>query len=191
MSWVSVGDAEVHPSFVGVDAASDRISEVLDLASARIETVTGVAWVPRTASETLAGDGTRSVWLSRVACRSLTSVTVDGDSVAVSEFTLYPWGQVKRARDVFPAGELVVVEFEHGRDAPPDDLLDAMVRAAATMLQQEDNPRIGERTEQIVAEGATINFAGVPDIKRGRPFGMPDVDAVVMSYASSHGPQVA
>lgn len=183
--YATVAEATTHPSFEPVTASDARVGEVLEQVEARIEEATDRAWVPRTATDRLVGDGTGTLFVRRLRPRSLTSVTVDGDDVAdLSGWKLLPDGRLVKPSGTFAEDVIVEVTYEHGADEPPADLRDAAIRAAATRLVHEANPRVGERTDSIVSEGQTINFANMPDDKRGRPFGMPDVDAVVMSYAA-------
>ena len=184
-SYATVAEATAHPSFEPVVASDDRIAEVLDAVERRIEQATDVAWVPRTATDTLIGDDTDTLFVRELRPRSLTSVTIDGAEVDdLSDWKLLPDGRLVKPSGTFDEDAVVEVTYEHGHDAPPDDLVDVTIAAAAALLQQEANPRVGERTDSVVAEGQTINFANMPDNSRKRPFGMPRVDSVVMSYAA-------
>lgn len=186
-AWTTVADAKAHPAFKGVTATEAVIGDTLATVELRIESekVTGVAWVPRTATDVVVWPRSGRGRVHHTRCRSLLAVDVDGDPVSAEDLArwkLSRTGLLIPHRTVAP-GVDVQVTYEHGADAPPDDLLDAAVRAAATLVAHQGNQRVGERTQALVADGQTINFAAIPDVDRGRPFGMPDVDQVVMSHA--------
>lgn len=186
-SYATVAEAKAHASFTDVASADERIEEMLDIVEARIEEIDG-AWVERSTTETLSGNGSARYWVSNGQCRAITSVKVDGVEEAVGDWTLAPFGRLI-APSAIPKYALIEITYTHGADGPPADIVEAALRATATLLKHEENPRISERTEAIVAEGMTINFANVPDAERGRPFGMPWVDSVIMRYQK--GPPVA
>lgn len=191
-TWTTVADAKTHPA-IGAGHADADVGRVLAAVEQRIEgpKATGVAWVPRETVEQVAGTGSRTVRLSRVRCRELVAVTVDGSAVDdLSAWTLTAAGRLTGPRTL-KRGAVVDVTYRHGADAPPGDLLDAALRATGTLLGHDRNPRIGERTQSLVAEGQTINFAALPDAERGRTFGMPDVDAVVEGHAGEQQPAIA
>lgn len=181
--------------------SSGAVEAVFDVLEERIERFHARAWAPRTASEQLRGDGSSVVWLSHPACRSLTSVTVDGVAQDVADWRLWQSGRLERvtgsasaiwglAATRIPYGAQVDVTYDHGADAPPDDLLDAALRATRTLAVA--NPRVGERTETLeTPDGTTINFAALPDWQRGRPLGMPDIDMVINSYGRDVRPVIA
>lgn len=185
--YATVAEAKAHPALEGVSATDARIDEVLTAVEQRIESrlATSVAWVPRTATESLIGDGTQTLFVEHIRCRSLTSVSDDGDAIAdLTDWRLHPSGVLIRPTGTFTTNHVYEVVYDHGYDAPPEDLVEAALLATATLLHHSDNPRVGERTEQIdYGGGPTVMFAAVADAKRGRPFGMPAVDTVVMSHS--------
>lgn len=180
-TWTTVAAAKQHPA-IGDQHPNDAVARVLAAVESRIEEFTGVAWVPRDVAEHAIGSGNRTVWLSQTRCTELTAVEVAGEAQDLTGWRL-DWHGRLNAPTRIPAGAPVTVTYTHGEAAPPHDLLDAALRATGTLLGHGRNPRIGERTETLVGEGATINFAAIPDAGRGRPFGMPDIDTVVMGYA--------
>lgn len=180
--WLDTQNLLDSPQVAGLD--QDLVEATFPAVCERIERFTGAAWTPQTTSEQLRGDGTRAVYVTRVPARSLDTVTVDGEQGDPAQWTLWSSGRLARSDQVIPRGALVDVTFEHGHDQPPADLLDAALRATATLVGHRANPRVGERTETIdTPSGQTINFAALPDWSRDRPFGMPDVDFVVVAYA--------
>lgn len=183
-AYATVADIKAHPAMSGTQGTvtDARIDEVMTAVETRIEKFTGVAWVVRTATDEVYGDGSRDVLLPRVPVRSLTAVSIDGVVGDATQWTVDRMGRLK-APSALKDGAKVEVTYTHGHDAPPTDLREAAILACATRLVQSRNPRIGERTETIdYGGGPTVNFAAMPSWERNRPFGMPDVDTVVMSY---------
>lgn len=186
--YATAQEVRDHPAFEGVGSPTDdRIDAVMTAVERRIEgeRATGVAWVPRTDTDTVPGSGTNTVQLRRHRCRSLTSVTIDGEAISdLSGWKLFPSGRLKRPTGVFPRGAIVEVTYEHGHDAPPLDLKNAAIRVACSHIAQIGNPRVGPRTDTIdFGDGPTISFAEQPDVSRGRVFGMPDEDATIAGLA--------
>lgn len=186
--YATAQEVRDHPAFDGVgDVTDPRIDEVLTAVERRIEheRATGVAWVPRSDTDTIPGSGTNTVQLRRHRCRILTSVTIDGETVSdLSGWKLFPSGLLKRPSGVFPRDAVVEVVYEHGYDEPPTDLRNAAIRVACTHLAQTGHPRFGPRTETVdFGDGPTISFADQPDVSRGRIFGMPDEDAIIAGNA--------
>ena len=182
-AYTTVEAARQHRAMASTNATDAQVAAALVAAERRIEKATDVAWVPRETVEHLEGNGGAVLRLSNLRCRKLLKVVIDDEEQDLADFGLTRAGRLTRDGDTFPDGVDVEITYEHGSDQPPDDLVDAAIRAAATALAHAGNPRIGERTDTIVAEGMTINFSAVADLARGRPFGMPDVDTVVMSHA--------
>ena len=183
-SYVTVAQAKAHRAFGGVVASDIQIADKLDAVETRVEKYCGVAFVPRLVTEHHIGAGTYALWLSHRPVRDLEEVEIDGVYADPADFVLSPTGKLRALRRL-PDGADIAVTYEHGHETPPPDLLDAVLRAAATMLRHDGNPRVGERTDTLVGEGHTVNFAAVASMKHGRPFGMPDVDVVVNAHRVS------
>jgi hypothetical protein len=196
-TWISSTDLNSHRHIANKGFYLDAVDATMDALEDRIERFHGHAWTPRTQVEQRRSDGTYAVRLSRLPCRQLVSVSVDGEQQDGSNWRLWTDGRLERSPSSpggrpIPRGARVTVEYEHGDDEPPADLLDAAIRAVAQLLAHHTNPRVGERTETIeTPDGHVINFSALPDWERGRPFGMPDVDAVVNSFAEDVPPAIA
>lgn len=170
----------------------DAVVAVFDTLEERVERFHGRAWAPRDASVQRRGDGSRSLFVDHVACRSLTAVTIDAATQDVADFRLWRNGRLDRDGHRFDHGTQVDVDYSHGADEPPGDLLDAIIRATSQLVAHQSNSRVGERTETLETPGGTIiNFAALPDWERGRPLGMPDVDMVVASFGRYARPAIA
>lgn len=191
-TWITQDDLLASRHVRGL-SDTDAVVETFDALEPRIERFHRKAWAPREHSEQLRGDGSDHVWLTRMPARDLVDVTIDGVAQDVGDFVVWTSGRLeRRGNRRFAYGSRIDVTYNHGEDAPPVDLLDAALRACATLASHHTNPRVGERTETIeTPTGWTINFAALPDWERGRPLGMPDVDLVVNSYAGEGRPTIA
>lgn len=176
VSWLPLPELLDDDRVAGLDPL--RVERTFDAVENRIEGYHERAWVPRETVEQRRGRSSRSLFLERSPARELVEVLIGGEPADLEGFVLWSSGRLER-NVRFPRGAQVQVTYMHGEDEPPSDLLDAAVRATATLVTHSTNPRVGERTDTVVSEGMTINFAALPDVSRDRPFGMPDVDTVV------------
>lgn len=141
----------------------------------------GVAFVPRYGRDVIDGDGTTTLLLSRMRIRKLLSVKVDGVAVATSDFKVSSIGKLTRTTGSFPttAPQNVEVIYEHGYDAPKDDLRNAALIAIRDRVL---GPKTGvpDRAVAVQSEFAnvTLQTAG-PD----HPTGIPAVDEVLRAYS--------
>ena len=169
----------------------DYPDAILERAVASFEEIAedyrGVAFVPRTATETFVLDDARtSLWLSRARVRSITSVTVTapavgGSAVVVSAslYTVDTDSGVLHYPTGFPDGAKVVVVYSHGYDELPDTVTEACldyVRSRA-LVSTTSVPRDAISTS---VEGMTTRFS-TPDKAAGRPTGYLDVDRLLNS----------
>ena len=147
-----------------------------------IETWTDVAWVPRYASETYSGNGLDVLNLRHTQIRSVRSVTIDGTAATLSAFnTERDTGLCEYSGGTFAATERnnVIIGYEHGFDAPPEDLKTAAMQACQYLLLDE-RAGLSPRAIQVDGEFGSIRYSTASS---DRPFGLPDVDAVVMKYS--------
>lgn len=190
--WITSEALNNHRHVAGKGLSTDVVDATMSTLELRIERFHGRNWVPTSSSEQHRGDGSPVVWLDHPEARSLTSVTIDAISADTANFRLWRSGRLERRNGAFAWAAMVDVAYEHGADAPPDDLLDAAIRAVVQLVAHHANPRVGERTETIETPGGTVvNFAFLPDWQRGRPMGMPDVDAIIHSFGRDARPAIA
>lgn len=155
-----------------------RLAEVRSWFADKVEGTCGLSFVPRFGRVVLDGDDSTWLLLPHLHVRSLQSVHIDG--VAVTPLTdWHPYDSGKIARDdggTFPAGVgNVIVQYEHGLDVPPESLREAALVAIRYKLLG-DNSGIPDWATSLSTEGGTISG---PRAGPGRPFGIPEVDAVV------------
>jgi hypothetical protein len=172
--------------------ALDGLSDVAKYPNAKLEEARawfedlaerfcGVAFVPRYGRDVLDGDGTTTLLLSRMRIRKLLSVKVDGVAVATSDFKVSSIGKLTRTAGSFPttAPQNVEITYEHGYDAPEDDLRNAALTAIRDRVM---GPKTGIPDRAVSVQGefanVTLSTAG-PD----HPTGIPSVDEVLIAYS--------
>lgn len=141
------------------------------------ERICGQAFVPRFAREELSGTGRTAFTLRWPLVRAIRSVTVAGTALSGAEvlglgFT--DTGVVTGGRE-WVRGRRIVVEYEHGWDRPPPDVVrGAKLRFKSLLL--EGRSALPDRAERVVTQtdGGTIQFA-TPSADRT---GIPAVDAI-------------
>lgn len=159
--------------------AAQALIDARNWAETLIEWSTGVAWVPRTAYESLDARGREEVVLSCPLPRTLRALTIDGATETLTDWKLERHGTLRRLN----GGEIstlnargLVVWYDHGADAPPAPLLEAAKKAAANRILERSS-QTSWRLTGMTSEGATVSFARTD---RDHPTGLPDVDAVIM-----------
>lgn len=173
------------------------LEQIIETVERRIDEATGRAWVPRYHRAEIRKRQIlphEPFMLDRWPARQLLWAatghgTLDDPEVMLDDDQVTLDGQWVRSGAGVLTGPLLV-GFSYGADAPPADLADAAFRAALQIAYDRASNRWHERATELLAEGASVNFAAQPDYRRGRVFGMPDVDAVIMSHAE-HLPVIA
>ena len=147
------------------------------------------AFVPRTITDELDGNGTGTLYLTRSDVISLTSVMVDGVSVSTALLT----GRHGRLRYKVSNGGWhtpflrgvanVTVVYSAGQATPPADIKDAVMWATRDRLLSQDY-RTGSdaRRTSVNTQFGTTTYV-LPGEKR--PTGYPELDAVIASYMRS------
>jgi len=149
-----------------------RLADAIAAAEYRAEQLMRCAPVPSYARFTTTGDGGTKLFLPRPYLRELRQVTVDGGDVALADLdTLHDelcpivtgYGWTKDAP--------VVVRFEHGLDAPPATVVDA-IAATARLYASRSTSAVPDRAERWQPAGAggfyslampTANTVGLPE----------------------------
>lgn len=149
---------------------------------AECERITGQAWVPRFCRETLSGGGGTALTLSWPLVRVVRSVTVDG--LPAFGYGISELGVLVSTRGWARGHRNVVVEYEHGHDAPDVEIVRAS-KLRFKSLVLEGRSALPDRAERVVtvdqAGGSTV-FSSPSERKTG----IPAVDAV---YAGFSPPQ--
>lgn len=155
------------------------------------EDFTRVAFVPRYRRIRMDGSGNQSLVLPDAELRSVRSVReydIDNGYIAytqaeVASIPADPAGiAVRTDRDVFEFGRSnVVIEYVHGYDRPPADVLEAFYLRVRDILNRQ-NRGVPDRATTFTSEvGGTYSLlvAG----RGGSITGIPDVDVVLKRYS--------
>jgi hypothetical protein len=140
------------------------------------ETAAHVAYVPRTATETLVGTGSRNLFLSRwAAVRPVVAASIDGAELAPDELAALvtrPYGVVERTLR-WLAGATILVTYRHGYDEPAE-----LARTAVMMLAVEHAKpsTIPARATSISTDLGSYRISQADATGRT---GIPDVDAII------------
>lgn len=162
---------------------TQRLIEARTEVEDEFERITGQAFVPRFARETLSGDGGRLLKLGWPRLRRVRAVTV-GDTAwtgdAVDGFGVDPLG-ILRYEGGWTAGQgNIVVEYEHGLDRPPSDITRAFKLRAKSFLLTTNSP-LPDRAERIATTEVGLVTLAVASKDRT---GIPEVDAALERHPS-------
>lgn len=149
-----------------------------------IEEATGVAWVPRTALDYLSSSGRTSLPLRNVRPRSLVSIVVGGVAETVGDYVADEGGTLRRSDGgSLPSSDAreFVVRYSHGYDAPPQDLLDAALVAAADRFMAERTSTQSSRATTY-ADGSG-GFTTLAPVSVENPTGIREVDRTIRAYS--------
>jgi hypothetical protein len=151
------------------------------------ERICGQAFVPRFGRAIVSGDGSGVVVLPHQQIRTVRAVQYLNADVwttldVVADFSIIPGSIVVHDYSYFPFGySNIVVEYEHGWDSPPPDLVDAALMRLRSLLNRPRSGIADRALSQTTEFGTTIRYA-MPGRDRT---GIPDVDAVYESYTAT------
>lgn len=152
------------------------------------EKVCGVAFVPRYSRVVVDGSDDRELLLPHRALRRIRSVREYTSASAYTEYTAAELaaiavkadGRILRpASALFTGGDAnIVVEYEHGYDAPPRDLVHAAIQRCRYRLNMELNQDFADFTSVRGSDGTSYEIAGaIDDVEQRQVF------RVYMRYA--------
>lgn len=152
-----------------------------------IEGCTKTSFIARTVTDERHDGGTYGVLLEKPYVLSVTSATESGTAVAdtlrVRHGVLRRYaGATATTPRYWAAGfDNITVTYQAGYTAAaPADLKEAALKATrAHLLATNSNATIDDRRTSMNTEMGTINFVIAGE---DRPFGYPEIDAVVMRY---------
>jgi hypothetical protein len=155
----------------------------------RFEEHTGMAFVPRAATDRLSGRCSTLMlphWPVRsiIAVRSYTSPTVNVAFTVdeLADLLVDSGGMVQRySTGWWPLD--VEVDYEHGQQAPPADVKDAGLVAIREKLLEDVSGARGNRQFSVATQDGIVRSSTPGD---DRPFGLPVVDSVANDYRSRY-----
>lgn len=160
----------------------------------------GVAFTPRTASEThTIRLGASTIVLNRPRVRSITSVVVDGTTADSATYKVTEAGVVQSSTgfviaSAFPTSEAVVT-FDHGYDVPtttsnPGAALLRACKEYVRAVALTDRSNVGRDVIRQSAGDMTVQYS-TPDASKGRPTGFLEVDRLLTSLPDYRIPAFA
>lgn len=172
---------EVTYTDARIDAAAAYVVGV-------IEGACKTSFIARTVTGERHDGGGYAIILDKQHVLSVTSATESG--TAVTDILRVRHGVVRRysaatstTPNRWPDGcENIAVTYQAGHSStPPADLKEAALKATrAHLLATNSNATIDDRRTSMNTEMGTINYVIAGE---DRPFGYPEIDAVVMRYA--------
>lgn len=183
--------ARAFDDIITPDLASDvRIRQVRREVESECELITGVSWVPRYQRAFAGGADDVSLVLPNTCIRTIrTARTYAPGGATYTAFTatqlaalvVYDDGTLTRSDgNTFDAGDRnIVVEYEHGREGVPPELLHATKTRLLSRLYMETTGIPDRATTYQAAEGGTYTIA-MPGLYST---GIPEVDAVYKRYS--------
>lgn len=192
----SVAEARAFdPAVLGVGASNPFTNADIvtgrGVVERRCEFICGRAFVPRYARLTLDGTGTSELVLGVTEPRSIRSARVlaSAGSATYTAFTadelaaiaLSDDGTIRRTDGGVWVEDRanIVVEVEHGLDAPPEDLADAALLHLRHQLTRPRAALMAQATAVNDGDGTSYDVAGAEIYKTG----ISDVDAVYEQYS--------
>lgn len=185
-------------------SATDWPSELLAARRAEVtddfEQRTGWSFVPRFARETHSGTDRYELRLDHRQCTRLLSVTVNGVTQPVGNYTLDRAGVLWATSNFLPSGWFqygvnnVVVELVHGWDRPPAAVSSvALARTAMLLLPSQAGSTVSSWT---TPDGTTYSYDQAGQSFQGggtRHYGVPGIDSVLSdpAYNARRGGAVA
>lgn len=155
-----------------------------DIIDRRIETedecerICGQSFVPRFRRVTLSGHGGTALVLPDPWLRTVRSISVGGSAGTPADYGTDPLGVLRSAAGWTAGTGNIVVEYEHGWDFPPTDIVRASKIRFKSLMLTTKSP-LPDRAERLATvEAGTVILASPTREKTG----IPDVDAVYARY---------
>ena len=160
------------------------LQAALDSVEVEFERICNRAFVTRTFSETVTGDGTASVYLEKN--EPSTILTVDGVAVSDADFSSDGFKLLTRLDGLlWTRNQRFLIEYEYGTPVIPSDIKDAAIHRARGKVVS-GRSRIDERATMMqIPDFGTFNLATAG--LKGSWTGIPDIDVVLNDYAYGRG----
>jgi hypothetical protein len=189
-AYVTIAEIRALPNLGdALKFTDDELAQAREWFETTFEDYTGLAFVPRVATERVAG-GSRTIKLGHWPVRSITAVRSYTSAGAFASFTtaeledlqLGTLGRVKRySLGYWPAD--VEIDYTHGQAAPPADVKREALVAIQEKLMEDNSGRPVDRTYGVATDGVFVrSILPGPD----KPFGIASVDAVANRYRARY-----
>lgn len=188
--YVTLAQVRTLPNLADAAKFTDaEIESAMDWFETTFEDFTGMAFVPRTATERLTG-GRSTLMLKRWPVRSITAVRSFTTATSSTVFTaaeladllVDSTGEIKRySLGYWPTD--VEVEYTHGQASPPADVRKAALVAIQEKLMEDNSGRPTDRTYGTATAGVFVRSI-LPG--KDKPFGLASVDEVAVRYRAKY-----
>ena len=189
-AYVTIDEIRALPNLGDTDRfTDDELALAREWFETTFEDYTGMAFVPRAATERLAGRCS-TLMLRHWPVRSITAVRSYTTASAYTSFTadeladllIDPTGSVQRyGLGAWPVD--VEVEYVHGQEAPPADVRKAALVAIQEKLMEDNSATPSDRTYGTTTDGVFVRNL-LPG--KDRPFGLASVDEVAGRYRAKY-----
>ena len=149
------------------------IVKARDWAEQRFEKAAHCAWVERTFTATLVGDGSPLLELPHRDVRSVSAASIDGTAIDVAALKVFPYGVVKRSA-YWPADGIVSIAYAYGKTAP-DEM--ELVKVATMMLAGHRLVPSNMRSN-ATSESTDVGSFRIAHATPGGKTGLLEVDAI-------------
>lgn len=189
-AYVAIDEIRALPN-LGDDNrfTDDELADAREWFETIFEDYTGMAFVPRLATERLAGRCS-AIMLKHWPVRSVTAVRCFTTVTASTAFTtdelvdllIDPTGEIRRySQGYWPAD--VELDYVHGQLAPPADVKKAALIAIQERLMEDKTGRPADRTYGTATDGVFVRSI-LPG--KDKPFGLAAVDEVANRYRAKY-----
>jgi hypothetical protein len=141
------------------------------------------AFVPRYGRAVCSGNGADRIYVPHDLVRAVRSASIGGVALTgtdLSGLVGTDTGSIVRPAGIWPAGvHNIVIEYEHGRDAPPPDLADVAMSRMRTFVTRGTSGLPARTQSFTTSDGATYRLSVADRFHTGDV----DVDAGYARYA--------
>jgi hypothetical protein len=189
-AYVTIAEIRALPNLGdAVKFTDDELAQAREWFETTFEDYTGMAFVPRTATERLDGHCSTLMlkhWPVRsvTAVRSYTTATVYTSFSAgeLADLKIDRTGEIKRySLGYWPAD--VEIDYTHGQAAPPADVKREALVAIQEKLMEDNSGRPVDRTYGTATDGVFVRSI-LPG--KDKPFGIASVDACANRYRAKY-----
>lgn len=163
------------------DYLDSDLTEIQSTVEEAIECAAHVAFVPRTATATVSGDGGTRIFLPNFEVSAVTAATVDGTALTSTELAAITINDAILYREACWASGYhnISVTYTHGKTAVPGLIKRAALILAKSYLTASQIP--ANATAQSIGDTMfRLTIAG-----RDGDFGIPEVDAAIKMFGRS------
>jgi hypothetical protein len=178
-----LGDVRTEQGISSTIWPAAKLAQKRNQVEQECERICRRAFVPRFEREVLSGNDSERLGLKRSEIRAIRAVTVAGTvwtAPQIAELGFTDSGVLFRPSGVaWPLGHRnIIVEYEHGWDAPPEDIIDAAKLRLQSLLPRAKSGIPSRATSFVNDNGATYRLS----LPTKDTTGIPDVDGAYQKW---------